>query len=642
MADRVNLVKNPSFEASSADWAATGASVTIARYTSDGYSGTSSLQVTKKATTDCGAVVSARIPVTADLKYTLSAYVKVPSGEETSSLRVNIEWYTAEVSGSYIYMDSSTAVSITDSLGWTRIYGTFRAPATAVAAVVSVTQPSAGTADETFLIDAVLLEQADKLNRYIDLTERVNLTVNPSFKTDTTGWSTNSSGIERITTDYFYGSACLRVTKQNAANSGIKSSARIRVLPSTAYALSAHVKVPVGSDAAGLAVQVIWYSQPTGGSALSTSTGTVSTITEDDEWVRIGGMFTSNASATYAELYVIQPSAGDNGEKFLVDAILFEQSSYIGVYIDEPTQAEETAATIQGFRPVPYPYTTGMKLQGDVMLGSMVLNSIDENKVVWVCTDINGWWTIADPEIEDIPRGYSDGSYIARGRYSSRKLELTGTFFPPDRTYVPAARDKLLDAVNLVYSGAWLIVNENPPKASYVRISGRPEIQTVNVRGRTEFSVGLVAGDPIKYEWSAERYDGYKTLTIPCKSGSPVEDGVDTITNSGNATVSAIFEITGPITGPATITNNTTGDVLEIISSFTSDYKLEIDTYNRTVTRVTIATGVRTTSGIRSYVDTLTDWLTLAPGENEIEFEDSGAANSTASLTVYYRSGWVG
>jgi hypothetical protein len=41
-------------------------------------------------------------------------------------------------------------------------------------------------------------------------------------------------------------------------------------------------------------------------------------------------------------------------------------------------------------------------------------------------------------------------------------------------------------------------------------------------------------------------------------------------------------------------------------------------------------------------VDTLVDWIVLAPGANSINITDEGQANSTASMVVYYRSGWIG
>jgi hypothetical protein len=63
---------------------------------------------------------------------------------------------------------------------------------------------------------------------------------------------------------------------------------------------------------------------------------------------------------------------------------------------------------------------------------------------------------------------------------------------------------------------------------------------------------------------------------------------------------------------------------------------LEIDTYNQEVA----FNG--STDSTRSMIDTLVDWIVLAPGQNEITFEDAGAANGTASMVVYYRSGWIG
>jgi hypothetical protein len=63
---------------------------------------------------------------------------------------------------------------------------------------------------------------------------------------------------------------------------------------------------------------------------------------------------------------------------------------------------------------------------------------------------------------------------------------------------------------------------------------------------------------------------------------------------------------------------------------------LEIDTQNREVA----FNGEL--EGARGRVDVLADFIKLAPGNNEIEFEDTGAPEGTASLRVYYRSGWLG
>ena len=46
--------------------------------------------------------------------------------------------------------------------------------------------------------------------------------------------------------------------------------------------------------------------------------------------------------------------------------------------------------------------------------------------------------------------------------------------------------------------------------------------------------------------------------------------------------------------------------------------------------------------GKRNLIDVLAEWTLLAPGTNIFNFVDEGNANTTSSLTVYYRSAWLG
>lgn len=546
------------------------------------------------------------------------------------------------------------------------------------------------------------------------MADRNNLIVNPSFKTNTTGWSaTGSSTITRIITEYFYGSSCLEVTKAASANSGVVTSSRILVTAGLSYALGAYVKIPAAAETGTLSADVIWYDSATAGSVLSTSNSIQLEVIGGDDWVRLTGVFTAPAGALSALVRVVQPTAGTASQKFLVDAVLFEQASYLNEYVDEPTQAQENQKVTQAFRPVPYPKITGLFLKADVSIGSLVLNTIDEDGVVWICTDIEGWWNHPEPEVRDIPRGWGDGSYDVRGRYQARQLTLNGVFLPPDPSYVPSARDKLITNTDLVYVGDWLRTNENPTKAAYVRLSGRPEINTVNARGRTEFSIGLRAADPLKYEWYAGHELGYRSTVIPGKNTSTSETGKATITNTGNAYAPVVYSIAGPVVGPATILNETTDESIDIIealrgvitstvtnkaltdnvatlttsaahgllagdeivvtgvdSTFNGTYIILTTpttstlTYAKTDTNVTstAASGTITFGpdileidtlehevalngdavGKRNIIDVLAEWTLLAPGNNIISFIDDGDATSDATLTVYYRSAWLG
>ena len=548
------------------------------------------------------------------------------------------------------------------------------------------------------------------------MTQRNNLIVNPSFKTNTTGWSaTGSSSIARITTEYFYGSSSLEVTKAASANSGVVTSARIIVTAALSYVIGAYVKIPAGEESGTLSADVIWYNSATAGSVISTSNSIQLEVIPGDDWVRLTGVFTAPAGALSALVRVVQPTAGTASKKFCVDAVLLEQAAYLGSFVDELTQAQENEKVLDAFRPVPYPKITGLKLKADVSVGSLVLNTVDEDGVLWICTDIEGWWNHPEPDVEDIPRGYGDGSYDVRGRYAARQLTLNGVFLPPDPSYVPSARDKLITNTDLVYVGDWLKTNENPTKASYVRLSGRPEITTVNERGRTEFSIGLRAPDPLKYEWYEGHELGYRSVVIAGADSGTVGSGEGTVTNTGNAYAPVVLEITGPVVGPATIINETTNESITIIetlraattksisnkaltanvatltttaahglvegdtvtitgvdATFNGEYVVLSTptnvtfTYDKTASNVASAavSPVGTLSygpdilevdtrdhevalngdavGKRSLIDVLAEWTLLAPGNNLLSFVDDGDATSSAVLTVYYRSAWLG
>jgi hypothetical protein len=303
---------------------------------------------------------------------------------------------------------------------------------------------------------------------------------------------------------------------------------------------------------------------------------------------------------------------------------------------DAVFQGRENAAVNRAMTPLEQPNITGMKLNSDIVLGDMVLNTIDENRVVWVCTDIQGWWGHPDPEMKDFQRGFADGSYDVRGRWNARDITLEGSFLCPDPSLVAISRDKLIRATNLVYRGDWLRTYEDPPRAAFVRLSGRPDIETVNARGRVNFSIGLRAADPIKYEWNDQDPEGYSTVEITAQNASTGAAGEGVVNNIGNADVSAIFEIEGPLVGPASLLNVTTGQLILIIDSIPEGSFLEIDTYDRSVALD------GSTEGARSIIETLVDWITLQPGQNAISLVDEGNPNSTATLRVYYRSGWIG
>lgn len=230
-------------------------------------------------------------------------------------------------------------------------------------------------------------------------------------------------------------------------------------------------------------------------------------------------------------------------------------------------QGQENFYVDRGLTPLPQPHLTGMKLKADIVLGDFVFNTIDEFGVTWVITDIDGWWEHPEPDMPSIPRGFGDGDYDIKGRYQARILNLTGVFLTPTPDLVEAARDRLIAATNLVYRGAWLKTGGDAKRASFVRLSGSPKLETVNARGRTRFSIGLKAANPLKFSWNDAEPDGYDIIEIPAANRDTAASGLLTVTNNGNVDAPIELEINGPITGPARVYNKTTDQLLYIVSS---------------------------------------------------------------------------
>lgn len=427
---------------------------------------------------------------------------------------------------------------------------------------------------------------------------RVNLVSNPSLKTDTLGWSALGSGttIARITTDGFFGTTCLEVTKPAITSAGTAWASAVTV-PGLVYSASLYVKIPDGQETSSLRLYIYWHDS--GGTQLSYTAGVLTEVASTDGWIRLGVTGTAPTSAVIGRIRLYQPTAGTAGQKFLVDAALFEQSDYIGQYFDDLTQDQENTKVNNAMRPTPYPNITGMQLNADINLNGLILNTIDEDGIVWVCTGIDGWWGQSSSEVQDLPRGLGDGSYDVVGRYTARQINLTGSILPPSPSYIDAARNKLVKAIDLVRKNGWLLADEAPVKGALVRLSGQPSIDVVNARGRMEFSIGLRAPDPIKYHYDLTKADGYTSATITA-------GGSATLTNTGNTNVCVLMTATGPFTAGSRIKNTTTNQTITMITALSAA--------GASVGTVTAAERV-TTDGVKYATVSLASTYPLAAGD---------------------------
>jgi Phage tail protein len=266
----------------------------------------------------------------------------------------------------------------------------------------------------------------------------------------------------------------------------------------------------------------------------------------------------------------------------------------------------------------------------DVQIGNLVLNTIDSDGVQWVVSELDGWWTLPEPEINDAARGWDDGSYMTIGRYTPRIINLSGAFIPPSPSLVSKARASLISNINLVRQSTWFMTHESDyTKAAEVQLSGLPMISTTSISGKTEFAVGLRAPDPRKHALAGRTPPGWYMAS---RTGA----GGLVVTNSGNYLASPILTVTGPSYGPVNVVNHTTGDVLEIRNPINGGSTLVVDCQDRSVT----LDGSRNK---RNYLEWDTDWIELTPGDNSLEVIDAGVATpNAATLTVQWRHSWIG
>jgi hypothetical protein len=464
-----------------------------------------------------------------------------------------------------------------------------------------------------------------------------NLIPNPSFTNGTLNWLANGTGatITALDSGGFSNNYHVQINNPNGV-SGIGLITDVTTMAVTVgsnYVASAYIKVPSGAASGSFGPVIYYYNSggtllnptetPNGGKAVASADG----------WVRVQHSSTAPATASYAKVRVAQTTTPVAGYIYYVDAVQLENSILATQFKDSYSQTQETDITNDGMRQLlegdidTKPYITGLKLEGDISINGLVLNTIDSNKVVWVCTDIEGWWTLPDPEIPDIPRGLDDGSYDVRGRWKARDLVLKGSILPPTPAYGAVARQTLIEALALVYTGGWLLVNEGTVKSAYVRLYGKPTLENVNARGRIDFTLPLRSVDPVKYSWNPNDANGITTTNL-----TPVAIGNTTstvITNEGNTDVTAVFSITGPMTAPAYIKNTTTNSAIKIIKS------LRANSYVAATTTRARTSGVSklTTSSAHKFL--VGDTVTIA-NVGISSFNGTFTVKSVATTTISY------
>jgi predicted aspartyl protease len=213
---------------------------------------------------------------------------------------------------------------------------------------------------------------------------------------------------------------------------------------------------------------------------------------------------------------------------------------------------------------------------------------------------------------------------------AGQRIVVSNLGSPFDGTYTVSAVDRSANTVSYARTSGDTgptAVTHAPKKVTYRKL---------------ENGIATLTVESITYDVTFRQRTG-TTVTLTTSGNHTFNSGDQvTVASLIGAGFNGTYTLTGVTSNTVTYTSGTSGNVSTADTGtirLNAAESIEIDNYNRQVS-VTAGSGEVVTVGARAYLETLTDWIYLQPGNNTLVFNDSGA--SAATLDVYYRSGWIG
>lgn len=242
------------------------------------------------------------------------------------------------------------------------------------------------------------------------------------------------------------------------------------------------------------------------------------------------------------------------------------------------------------------------------------------------------------------------GVFDGASYYGARNIQLTGKIIADSQTLRKTLENNLrgifaLDGVQTgndpSYYTLYMTDEDGEDKQMNVKVSRgiefRKEALNPNMR---DFIVELVAKYPVwlsqtLYDQTVTQGKMSSTLTLP--TTLPIVFGSSfmneaTIANGGNFSTYPVITITGEGENPQ-ITNVTTGQVLKVNTNIAAGDELVIDCQNGTITL--------NGADILSLMDTSSQFIELAAGNNTIWLEDDSPASLDLSANFEFRYAWI-
>jgi hypothetical protein len=171
-------------------------------------------------------------------------------------------------------------------------------------------------------------------------TSRTNLSTNPSFETNASGWNgAQVGGVVRSTSFSFVGTASGSLTMSSTTDSNI--AFRVQSIPETGtHIVSSYFYIPSGSTLAGRTVGI---SVEGGTASVTAGTSSPATLVAG-QWVRASRPYTVNTAGTIVMVFRLSGTLSTAvGQAIYLDGVLVEKSATLGSYFDGNTNSVDPA-----------------------------------------------------------------------------------------------------------------------------------------------------------------------------------------------------------------------------------------------------------------------------------------------------------
>lgn len=280
---------------------------------------------------------------------------------------------------------------------------------------------------------------------------------------------------------------------------------------------------------------------------------------------------------------------------------------------------------------------------GTIVVGGLTLNEFDapdEDDVLWLFDDVDGWHDGAAVEVDSPPRVISHGMFGQSGRRGGRTITVNGNMVAPDRAQAADAVDRLSSVLADGEFGRFDFYDVDQGwRWANVQLAATPDLSW-STELHVRFQLQFLAPDAYRYGQTSTASVGFAAASgsgavfdaFPggvMDFGPLPSFGTLSVQNPGTAASSPVFTVSGPSPSSGfTITDVSTGKRITFLGVVPAGATLTLDASDGSV----LLQGVADRLG-----DTLVEAWPVVPPRSVAEFlfePLSGATSAQLAASV--------